>query len=398
MENFRISTNDQYIIEYILSQIQIDLNVDNMLMVSKNGNDLVGARNGPPFLTVTKALQAAQNYDTVLVLPGIYNESISLQNINLVGMGDNVYISLNNVTENTTLCTISDNTRVSGINFSLTSSIHVNLIGLFFTGGSTQTSFIKNSNVYIDNSSASSSGTSNVFGIQYSCTTQGDIFSLPIKYSISMCDVNVKSSGFGEKRGVLVTGDDVFGARYMTAMCNSPHNSGNNYFGLEVDSPCFMYILDSQINGTTGKASPTTLSLLHISSTLDGSVSYVIKTPVQGVTPIYQNITNQRCFITFASFTQFTFAAVSGELHLITPNSDALVAFVTASTDSGGNSAVPRSQAVYCNSTSVFGFGAVIMNPGDILQINIIGDPTGMTGILFITVTPDVNLLPLFVA
>lgn len=64
-----------YVTESIGSS-DVEVNIENTLIVSKNGNDSTGLRNDwtKPFITVVAASTAAQSGDLIIVYPGTYNE------------------------------------------------------------------------------------------------------------------------------------------------------------------------------------------------------------------------------------------------------------------------------------------------------------------------------------
>lgn len=143
----------------------------NTAVVMKSGNDSTAFIGGNPFKTINGAITAINAISatgiTIFVFPGIYDETVvipngnSLRGISLL----TVTIRQQNVTSNTTVLTMGENTRVEDITVLLTSINHVNLTGVAFPGTTSLTARLRNAVVTVDNSTASTSGTSNVYGI-----------------------------------------------------------------------------------------------------------------------------------------------------------------------------------------------------------------------------------------
>lgn len=110
----------------------------NTAVVMKTGNDSTAFIGGNPFKTINGAITAINAIGatriTIFVFPGIYDETVvipngnSLRGISLL----TVTIRQQNVSSNTTVLTMGENTRVEDITVLLTSVNHVNLTGLLF--------------------------------------------------------------------------------------------------------------------------------------------------------------------------------------------------------------------------------------------------------------------------
>lgn len=178
-----------------------DTEIGNTLRVdSIFGSDTNGLRNGFPFKTITAALSASQNGDVIWVYPGTYNEYITLpENISLHGISPNACsISKQNVNEDIDLITMGENSSIENMNLTATSTGHYNIRGIVLPGTTSITSKIKNTNLLIDNSSAWSTGTSNIYGIHSNGTGVSYV-----SHAINNCNININSAGSGNKRGIL---------------------------------------------------------------------------------------------------------------------------------------------------------------------------------------------------
>lgn len=164
------------------------------------GNDTNGVRFGPPFATINAALEQAQAGDAVLIYPGTYNEKIIIPNGVSVFGAANCIIQQTDVVTNTDLVTMGENSSLTNVSLILTSTQHVHLRGVVFPGTTTQTAKLKLSNLVVNNAGASSSGSSNVYGIH----SNGTGLPLANNPAVINCFITVSSIDSGIKRGILV--------------------------------------------------------------------------------------------------------------------------------------------------------------------------------------------------
>lgn len=164
------------------------------------GSDLTGARSGLPFATITAALAAALSGDCVWVMPGAYNESITLPaGVCLRGMSESaVTIQQLLVTADTTLVTMGEDSNIQNVTLRLTSVEHHTLIGIAWPGGTASSASWAFSTLYIDNSTAPIGGTSNVYGCH--CTGANVDEGAAIRAVLAF----ITSIGGGAKRGILI--------------------------------------------------------------------------------------------------------------------------------------------------------------------------------------------------
>ena len=206
-----------------------------------NGNDSTGVVGGAPYLTIQAAVAAATSGTTVWVLPGTYNltAGINIPNgIALRGLSTQTcIIQLLGVTSNTTLINMGENCRIEDLTLNLTSAGHYTLKGMEFNGTSTQTSKLRTCVLTVDNSSASSGGTSNIYGVE--CNGTGVLTSSSFSFNcLKGSTINVKSNGSGNKRGIIVTGSNIASTRDLNVYVAAPPTNlafTGSYVGVETN-------------------------------------------------------------------------------------------------------------------------------------------------------------------
>lgn len=232
----------------------------NAAIVTQSGNDSTASIGGYPFKTINGAISAINSIGgtgiTILVYPGIYDEKIimppgnSLRGVSLL----TVIIRQQNMTSNTTLLTMGENTRVEDVTLMLTSTNHVNLTGVAFPGTTSQTAKLRTASITVDNSTASTTGTSNIYGVH----SYGTGNHLDNADAIRSSVITVKSAGLGTKRVLLVnTNSHRFNCRDNNFLITSAGGSGS-YIGAEVNqSGAQLVIRASTIQGITADISQT---------------------------------------------------------------------------------------------------------------------------------------------
>ena len=233
----------------------------NVLRVDTvNGNDATASVGGSPYKTVEAAVSAATSGKTIWVLPGTYTltSAITLPDgVALRGMNvQTVTIQMTGVSANTTLLTMGENCRVEDVTLKLTSSGHYTLKGIVFPGTSTVTSKLRTSVVTVDNSGASSGGTSNVYGID--CTGTGTLTSGSFSFNcVKGSTINVYSNGGGDKRGILLSNACQMSLRDTNVYVAQPTSTAStgSYVGVETNDGATGAI---QLRSTTvGTVTPT---------------------------------------------------------------------------------------------------------------------------------------------
>ncbi|MGE7904737.1 hypothetical protein ACQKNS_10125 [Peribacillus sp. NPDC094092] len=249
--------------------LEVIISRANTALVMKTGNDSEAAIGGSPFKTINGAIAAINATGatgiTIFVLPGIYDEKIIMPAGNsLRGISSlTVTIRQQNVGVNTTLLTMGENTRVEDISLQLTSSNHVNLIGVAFPGTTSQTAKIRTTSIKVDNSTAPTTGTSNVYGI-HSFGTGNTSDNVD---AVRSSEITVNSAGLGIKRALLVnTNTHRFNCRDSNLLLTNAGGAGS-YIGAEVNQAgAQLFIRASTVQGVTADVSQTA-GILSIGTT-----------------------------------------------------------------------------------------------------------------------------------
>ena len=240
----------------IYSLINSAPNLGSVIIVDNvNGNDTFASLiNGIPYATINAAISAVGTLNkTIWVLPGIYNITpITLpSNISIRGISvQNVTLQMTNVTSDTTLLTMGENSRIEDITLKLTSSGHYNLVGVLFPGTTTMTSKIRTTTVTVDNSTASSTGTSNIYCVQ--STGSGSGINAFAFNSIKGCTMTTNSNGGGNKRTVLISSASTMTIRDCNFYCSAPTTSTStgSYIAIETsNSSAQIQVRTSTISG-----------------------------------------------------------------------------------------------------------------------------------------------------
>jgi hypothetical protein len=202
------------------------------------GNDSTASIGGSPYLTVDAAVAAATSGTTIWVHPGTYSLSAGLTlpaGIALRGLNiQTTTIQMLGVTADTTLLIMGENTRVEDLTLKLTSAGHYTLKGIIFGGTTTVTAKLRTCVLTVDNSAASSGGTSIVTGVEAAGT--GTLGAGTFSFnSLKGSTINVYSNGGGAKRGVLVTGTNQMSSRDVNIYVRQPTSTAStgSYVGVE---------------------------------------------------------------------------------------------------------------------------------------------------------------------
>ncbi len=166
------------------------------------GNNATAARNGLPFLTITAALAAALAGDTVYVLPGTYNEAISIPaNVSLVGLdGARVIIQRLAVVAATDLVNLAVGSRIENVTLKLTQTVlpAVQLRGVVFAITAAGNAKMRRCSLLVQNGGIAAAVTT--IGVYIGGGGNADISFA----CIEDCEIDVDSQGAGAKDGILV--------------------------------------------------------------------------------------------------------------------------------------------------------------------------------------------------
>ena len=206
-------------------------------MDAVNGNDTTASRGGLPYSTVQAAVSASQSGDTVWILPGTYTLTAGITipaGTSIRGMSLQTVRLQYAATANTTLITMGENTRLEDVSLSLTSTGHYTLTGIQFPGTTTVTAKLRTCVLTVDNSTASTAGTSPVTAIL--CSGTGTLGSGSFSFNcVKGSTINVYSNGGGAKRGILVSGTNIATTRDTNIYVRQPTDTAStgSYVGVE---------------------------------------------------------------------------------------------------------------------------------------------------------------------
>jgi len=237
----------------------------NVVRVDKIlGDDTNGERNGPPFLTINAALAVAQAGDMVWIFPGTYDETFTIpDDIAVIGTDKNIVkIRQLNVTADTDMITMGENSSLKSVSIELTSAEHHQLRGIVLPGTTSKTAQIRNICVTINNTSASPAGGSNVYGINSVGTGIPD----NTEVCIGNTSIDVRSIGTGNARGILVNTANTLTVR-DTEIITIGTGGGGSFIGAETSNVNAKLELNfCSASGTTADISQT-LGTLAIEDT-----------------------------------------------------------------------------------------------------------------------------------
>jgi len=212
----------------------------NTLCVSPSlGSDTFGTVGGYPFATIGAALAAASSGQTVFLSSATYTETLTIPaGVTVAGVNSHtVIIRQVNPVADCDLVTMGTGTSLEEVTLQLTATSHVQLRAVVFPSGSSVSSKLFRVNIAVDNSAAGSAGESNVFGVHVLGLGWNGISNVDVHLSQVLIDV--RSSGEGKKRGVMVDytlGLLVIGVCRIIATNSSSSGGAGTYIGLETNT------------------------------------------------------------------------------------------------------------------------------------------------------------------
>ena len=216
----------------------------NVLRVDRvYGNDSTASIGGLPYITIQAAISAATSGTTIWILPGSYTLSagITIPNgVSIRGLSvQTCVVQLLLAGGPTDMITMGENTRIEDLTITLTSTGHYALRGIVFPGTTSQTAKVRTCVITVDNSTAGSPGTSNVYGIDAAGT--GSLTARSFSFNaIKGSTINVLSTGGGNKRGIIVTNSNVMSIRDTNIYVATPPDNAaftGSYVGIETADP-----------------------------------------------------------------------------------------------------------------------------------------------------------------
>ena len=213
------------------------------------GNDATAAldKYKLPFLTINGAIASSMTGDTIYILPGTYNEAITIpQGVAIRGINvQTVTIQRTNVVVDTTLVTMGQQSRLEDVTLQLTSATDgVVLIGVSFPDATSQNAKLR---VCVVNVTSTAPGSSIAYGV---ISPGSSILTATSADAIRGSTINVTSSGTsGAKRGIYVAGANRFSVRDTNVFTTG---TGINHVAAEVNDPSgVLLVRTSTLNGTT---------------------------------------------------------------------------------------------------------------------------------------------------
>jgi len=252
----------------------------NVLLVDTvHGNDSTAQPGGLPYKTVDAAIAAATTSGlTIWVMPGTYTlasgctlpSGCCLRGLNI----QTCTIQMQNVTQATTLVTMNDQSRLEDLTLLLHSTGHYPLTGIQFPATTSQTAKVRTTVLTVTNASAISSGTSNVYGINFSGT--GSLGPQSFSFnSLKGSTINVLSNGGGTKRGILVSNSNVCSTRDTNVYVAAPTSGSSlgSYVGVETNDQVSQTGAIQLRSTTVGVVKPTSSQTFTASDILQTTPS-----------------------------------------------------------------------------------------------------------------------------
>lgn len=214
------------------------ISMGNTVVVDQvNGSDTLGRRGKASFATVAAAITAAVAGDEILILPGTYSLAAGLVVDKAIAIrgysASSTILQMTGVTANTDLMTISvAGVTIESLTLNLASTGHYTLRAVVFSGTSVTSSRLLRSVVDVTNCSASTGGTSNVYGVHFAGTGTA-----PRNIeSIQNCVVAATSTGQGIKRALLVDTATVCSVRSSTFRVIKCATGTGTYYAVETNN------------------------------------------------------------------------------------------------------------------------------------------------------------------
>ena len=246
-----------------------------------NGDDLIGAVNGPAFQTPEAAIAYLVTHaltgTTIWIFPGTYPLSagisipagnslrgLSTQTTQLTLTGSNPGGTI-------TMVTMGENTRVEDLWLVLTSTdATTNLVGIALPGAASTTSKLRTAVLTVNNATVPVGSSTNVYGIYDNGTGVLGPGSFSFNFTRGVT-INVYSNGGGSKRAVLVTGANDITFRDTNFYVAAPTDAGStgSYVGAETtNNDADAEFRTSSISGPSSAGGYTGSDILQTAPTI----------------------------------------------------------------------------------------------------------------------------------
>jgi hypothetical protein len=209
------------------------------------GADSTGYIGGLAYKTVQGAIAdivaGSLTGITIWVLPGTYDlpeagitipDDCSIRGVSV----QTCILQRVNATADTTLIMMGTSSRLEDLTLKLTSAGHYNLTGIVFGGTTTKDAKLRTCVLTVNNSAASTAGTSDVYGIHCNGSSGAGPESFSFN-SLKGSTVNVLSNGGGKKRGVLISAANSVTSRDFNIYVAKPRETASigSYIGVETN-------------------------------------------------------------------------------------------------------------------------------------------------------------------
>ena len=248
------------------------------------GNDSTGTRERKnlPYASLTRAILDAQSGDVVHVSPGYYDQPpfVAPADVSIVGMIKRRVFLYHTASSDTTYVTMTTGSTLRELTLQLVSSGHYSLTGVLFDDSTATRSYLRAVSLVVDNSTASTSGSSKVVGVAIQSSG-----SQVVDNVIFESTVTVRSAGSGSKRGILVdTLPCNINLQHVDILLES---SGSvNAIGLEVNV----------VSGTVRHLSGLVSVMAGTSPTTNANISQTSGSLIVGASTLLQSSCRGRAF------------------------------------------------------------------------------------------------------
>ena len=212
----KVGIIQSFFFAYFLFSFSFLLSINSVFTVDKvSGDDSKGAARQYPFKTIAAALAAASSGDLVWILPGIYDEKLTIPvNVAVQGTAPNqCIIQQVGVTGPTDLITMSNSSKLENVTLILTSAAPAPLHGVVFPGTTSLSAQLRSAVLSINNAGEGPVGSNEVYGVYSNGTAiaapSSTFYLFP---TLRFVGVTINATGSGKIRGLYVDNDNLVNA------------------------------------------------------------------------------------------------------------------------------------------------------------------------------------------